>query len=245
MSNIEDNPNFYMDIEVEDMTGKAYSNFVDSINNSGTKINYLLNLSKFLEKIPDEFFIKYLGEKPRSHNVEGVTESFVNLAKKDISLAKAAIKSYAKHLKELQEKGEINPNTVLNKIKPIKALLVANEIDISMKLINKMLPRKTQSQDRAYTKEEIRDMLEQCSSVTDKVIILMASSGGFRVGAWDYFCWKDITFFTDKSETYKGAAVCVYRGDLEQYWTFITPEACRMLELQKRMEKEISQLSKT
>ena len=31
----------------------------------------------------------------------------------------------------------------------------------------------------------------------------MTSSEGFRVESWDYFCWKDLTFFTDKSENYK------------------------------------------
>ncbi len=101
-----------------------------------------------------------------------------------------------------------------------------------------MLPRETKTQDRAYTREEIGDMIQQCSSVTDKVIILMASSGGFRVEAWDYFTWKDVTFFTDKSENYKGAALCVYRGDPEQYWTFITPEACNMLSCYKKEWKD-------
>ena len=94
--------------------------------------------------------------------------------------------------------------------------------------------KRSKTEDRAYIREEISQMLEQCSSVTDKVIILMASSGGFRVEAWDYFSWKDLVFFTDKSEDYKGSALCVYRGDPEQYWTFIPSEACRMLQIYKK-----------
>ncbi len=151
-----------------------------------------------------------------------------------MSITKASIKTYVKHLKDRVEKKEIGANSVPNKIKPIRALLVSNDVDISWTLIRKMLPRETKTQDRAYTRDEISDMLEQCSSVTDKTIILLASSEGFRVEAWDYFCWKDVTFFTDKSENYKGVALCVYRGDPEQYWTFVTPEACHMLQLYKK-----------
>ena len=131
------------------------------------------------------------------------------------------------------DSNKISPNTVSNRLKPIKALLSANEVDVSWKLINKMLPRRTKSEDRAYTREEIHKMIECCTDVTDKVIVLMFSSAGFRLESWDYFCWKDVIFFQDKTQQYTGAALRVYRGDPEEYWTFITPEACRTLALYK------------
>ena len=96
-----------------------------------------------------------------------------------------------------------------------------------------MLPRRTKSEDRAYTREEIHKMIECCTDITDKVIILMFSSAGFRLELWDYFCWKDVIFFQDKTQQYTGAALRVYRGDPEEYWTFITPEACKALSLYK------------
>lgn len=49
----------------------------------------------------------------------------------------------------------LSPNTVPNRIKPIKALLVSNEVDVSWGMINKMYPREVKSEDRAYTREEI------------------------------------------------------------------------------------------
>ena len=88
--------------------------------------------------------------------------------------------------------GKLSPNSVSNRIKPIKALLSANEVDISWKMINKMFPREIKSQDRAYTRKEIQDMLKHCTDIIDRLIILMFSSGGFRLEAWDYFCWKDV-----------------------------------------------------
>jgi len=106
-----------------------------------------------------------------------------------------------------------------------------------------MYPRETKSEDRAYTREEIQAMLVHCTDITDRLIILMFSSGGFRLEAWDYFCWKDVIMFPAASATsvasddnmeYRGAALRVYRGDPEEYWTFLTPEACKVLELYRK-----------
>ncbi len=79
-------------------------------------------------------------------------------------------------------------------------------------------------------------MLEVTNDITDRVIILLFSSGGFRLESWDYFTWKDVVFFKD-GDSYKGAALRIYRGDPESYFTFITPEACKALELYRESWK--------
>ncbi len=61
-----------------------------------------------------------------------------------------------------------------------------------------MFPREVRSNDRAYTKVEIQKILEHCTNVIDKLIILMFSSAGFRLESWDYFCWSDVVFFPDE-----------------------------------------------
>lgn len=58
--------------------------------------------------------------------------------------------------------------------------------------------------------------------MTDKITVLLFSSGGFRVGAWDYSCWEDLVPVGEPPE---GAALRMYRGYPEEYWTFVTPEA--------------------
>ena len=106
-----------------------------------------------------------------------------------------------------------------NHIKPIKALLDTNGMAMHWKSIYKMYPRaKPEADDRAYTKEEIRRMLEVSHDITDKIIVLMSSSGGFRLEAWNYFVWKDIEFFQNQNGSYKGAALLVYRGDPEDLY---------------------------
>ena len=220
-----------MKIELADLNEHTYANFLESIRSSETRRMYTRNLKKFLNLIPNSIFEEYLGESPRSREIEDLSTSFINLTKKEIKITKQIIKSYIKETNHEVISGKISPSTVSNRVKPIKALLSANEIDISWKLINKMFPREVKNNDRAYTKEEIQNMLEHCTDIIDKIIILMFSSAGFRLEAWDYFCWKDLVFFEDENKNYKGAALKIYRGDPEEYWTFITPEACNVLKL--------------
>ncbi len=220
-----------MKIGLDNMENNAYSNFIDSIRNPETKRGYVRNLKRFLNLIPDDIFVKYLGMVPKSRELEDLTNAFIGIAKKDINVTKSLIRSYVKQIKQEVESGQISPNTVSNRLKPIKALFAANEIDMSWTIINKMFPRETKSEDRAYTREEISKMIKHCTDITDKVIILMFSSGGFRLESWDFFCWKDVVFFKDKANKYKGAALRVYRGDPEEYWTFVTPETCEALML--------------
>ncbi|MDE1763673.1 MAG: site-specific integrase [Thaumarchaeota archaeon] len=80
-------------------------------------------------------------------------------------------------------------------------------------------------------------MIEVAPDITDKMIIQIFSSGGFRLESWNYFTWKDVVFFKNKSGSYKGAALLIYRGDQEIYWTFITPEACQTLEIYREKWK--------
>ena len=74
--------------------------------------------------------------------------------------------------------------------------------------------------------------------ITDKVILSMFSSGGFRIEAWEYFCWKDIILFKNNIDgIFKGAAVMAYRVDPECYFTFVTPEACKYIDMYREKWK--------
>ena len=187
-------------------------------------------LYRFLKVIPDELY-KVSGQTPKCQDIGTLARCFVNLAKKDPDMAKNIIAEFIKEEKKLVAENKLNPNTIPNHIKPIKSLLDANSIPIHWKSLHKMYPREQQSNDRAYTREEIQKMIEVCSDITDKVIIQLFSSGGFRLGAWEYFTWKNVIFFKNSDGSYKGAALLVYQVDPESYWTFITPETCKTLEL--------------
>ena len=156
-----------------------------------------------------------LGDRPKSRDIEDLSEAFVSLARKDTAAIKSITESYVRQIKKEGEAGRMNPNSVSNKIKPIKALLRANEVDMSWGTVNRMFSRPVRSDDRAYTRKDIQGMLKQCSStqlrfslkfiplkdiqgmlkqcssLTDRLIVLFFSSAGFRVDAWNY-CWGDM-----------------------------------------------------
>ncbi len=209
-----------------------YQLFLDSIRSPATLRRYKNLLYTFLKLIPNQLYIDTLGKTPKNRDAKTLAKFFVELAKKDMDKASDIIAAFIKEDRKRVDSGEISSQTIPNHIKPIKVLLDANRVPIHWKSLHKLLPRReAKSKDRAYTKEEIQKMLEVTNDITDKVIILMFSSGGFRLESWDYFTWKDVVFFKNTDGTYKGAALRIYRGDPESYFTFITPEACKSLEI--------------
>ena len=138
------------------MEGTAYSDMMESVGSDVTKYVYKNSLAAFMAAVPDGVFEKYAGIRPKSRGIEDMCEAFVGLARSNPDAAKAAVRSYVKGLKELVGKGRLSPNTVPNKIKPVKALLAAAEIDLSWRAI-KTPPVK--SRDRAYPRDELRAVL--------------------------------------------------------------------------------------
>ena len=200
----------------------------------------------FLKLIPNQVYQDTLGNIPEDRERERLAKFFVEMARKNPDLASNVIAAYIKEDRKKIESGELSPQTLPNHIKPIKVLLDSNRIAIHWKSLAKLFPRiERGSKDRAYTREEIQKMLEVSNDITDKIIILMFSSGGFRLEAWDYFTWDDLVFFRNEDSSYKGAALRVYRNDPEQYWTFITPETCIALETyREKWKNDIGQYPK-
>lgn len=222
--------------EIED----PYQSFLDSLVNNDNKRKYPNQLFKFLQLIPHELFMENGITIPDCNDRRFLTNCFVALAKKDPNLVKNIIASFIKEENKLVEKGTLSPNTVPNHVKPIHSLLDTAGVAIHWKSLYKLYPREKITEDRAYTREELQKMIAVAPDLIDKVIVTMFSSGGFRLEAWNYFTWKDVTFFKNDDGSFKGAALFVYRGDPESYWTFITPEACEYLSLYKERWKSLT-----
>ena len=121
VTQIVPSPNTDM-IELENVGENVYDNFLDSMRSSETKRMYVRNLRRFLNLIPNNIFEEYLGNSPKSREIEDLSTSFTKLAKKDINATKQIVKSYVKEIKKEVEEGKISPNTVKNRIKPIQIL---------------------------------------------------------------------------------------------------------------------------
>jgi len=227
-------------ISYDDINSRTdpYQLFLDNIKSPETARKYKKLLERFLRSIPDEVYQKIPRENMENIDVKIIVKSFVDLAKKNPNLVADIVATYIKEEKKLVESGQLSSGTLENHIKPIKVLLDANRIPIHWKSLHKLYPRKqTSTGDRAYTKQELQKMLEVTRDITDKVIITLFSSAGFRLEAWNYFTWKDIKMFKNQDGTYKGGALLVYGNDEESYWTHITPEACKFIEMYREKWK--------
>jgi len=88
--------------------------------------------------------------------------------------------------------------------------------------INEYVPeRRKFGNDRAPTTEEMRAIMNVCDLRMRCLLLFMGSSGA-RVGAIGYLKWRDVV--PVEHEGAKFARVTVYRGEREQYDTFVTPE---------------------
>jgi len=219
-----------MALTLENIENNPYQNLLDYLNNPHTQITYLRILKRFLEIIPKEIFEKNL--QKTGETVPELATLFVELANKDIGLVKQIIHAYVRELKNKQRDKNTKNSTLKNQLKPIVTLFAANEIDFSWKLLNKGIPKAEKTKDRAYTRDELQTLMLSACDTVDKIIILLFSSAGFRLGAWDYLTWSDVVFFyDDENKKSKGMGIRVYAGDAEEYWTHGTPEAAMMLQL--------------
>src|SRR5690348_15177941 len=112
---------------------------------------------------------------------------------------------------------EISESTISNYYKATKLFCEMNDLTLNWKKISRGLPygRKA-ANDRAPTLEEIQRLVEYPDRRI-KPIIYSMSSGGFRLGAWDYLRWKHVTPITDNKEQVIAAKVLIYPGDHEEY----------------------------
>jgi hypothetical protein len=82
------------------------------------------------------------------------------------------------------ENNELKAATTQTMIAPIRLLCKMNDIIINWKKINKLLPRVDKNaEDEAYTREQIKKMLEYSDLRTQIPILFMASSG-MRLGGF-------------------------------------------------------------
>ena len=220
-----------MEISIESIEQRKdpYQLYWDHFKNTETRRKYSRRLERFLKLIPNKVFENNGVEIPDRKQTSSLAKAFVKLAEIQPKVARNIVAAYIDEDKKLVADGVLNPNTIPNHIKPIKVLLDANSLPLHWKSITRMYPRSKITEDRAYTREELQKMIEISPDITDKLIVQLFSSGGFRLESWDYFEWRDLIFFKNDDGTFQGAALLVYRGDPECYWTFITPEACTTL----------------
>jgi integrase len=195
------------------LIGRSYQLFKCALHSDKTLQvykQYLWHFCNFLELTTEEINSKYTGD-----NI------------KEVIRLQRIVEDYVLFLQAKISSGEITAGTAHTMIPPVKLFCEMNDIILNWRKINKLLPYGSgNAADEAYTREQIKKMLEH-SDLRAKIPILFMASSGMRLGGFVDLRDGDIRPIFDEMTGKKlvAAHVVVYRGTDDEYDTFISPEA--------------------
>jgi integrase len=182
---------------------EAYKNFINSINSDETRKVYRYSFSYFTSFCKITNFDDILTQ--RQQVLEGL------------------IRDYIIHLRHERR---LSPATVSVYLAAITHFCQMNDVSMNWKKLKKFKAKHYNVvEDKPYTREQIKQLVD-VAQLRDKCCILLMASAGLRRGALEYLRIRDITKI-DKYQLYK---INVYRKEQEQYITFCTPECTKYID---------------
>lgn len=171
-------------------------------------------------------------------SLEEQSENFVKLAKKEnggVPWVREWLFAYIAKEKERIINGELRPGTLKSKFQSLKLFCEVNEEELGIeamkwKTISRTLPpAKSYGDDKAYTVQDIRKLINNNREQRIKPLALVLASSGIRFGAWDNLRWKHVkpVYDNDKNGELLAAVLTVYDDEegVDKHYSFITPEA--------------------
>lgn len=132
----------------------------------------------------------------------------------------------------------ISPNSVPTYMMSIKIFLDTNDVELPWKKIKRFYPRKRKLTGQGtWTTEQIRKMLDLAPKYRNKAVIHFLASTGVRAGSVEA-----ITVGNLRDMPHDCKMVTIYEDDIEEYKTFLTPEASSAVETylkERRMNGEV------
>lgn len=119
-----------------------------------------------------------------------------------------------------------SPNSIPMFFYPLQSFFEANDVDLKWKKIKKLFPQKVKlSGDEAYSDEDVKKMLDYAITIRNKALIHFLASSGVRIGAIPDLKLRNLV------EMPLGCrSILVYEDSIEEYTTFLTPEASKILD---------------
>ena len=135
-------------------------------------------------------------------------------------------------------KKKISANSIPSYIHPLKLFLECSDIDLNWRKIKRLFPEPVKpTGDSAYSTKDIKKMLDCTPNLRNRALIHFLASTGCRIGAFPDMKLKHL------SEMPNGCKqVQVYEDSIEEYFTFLTPEASKILDEyieQRKKDNEI------
>lgn len=179
----------------------AYSNFYDSIRSNETKKKYSYLLKKYQE---------YTGQK----------DLLLSLSL-DSKTIETSIISYILHLRK---KG-YSYSSMNGMLAAVTHFYVMNDVNINRhKIARFMGEHKKTVKDRAYTRDEIKRIVDACD-LKYKIVVTLMVSTGCRIGAIANLKLSDLKYW----ENEKLYQITFYRNSMEEYFSFCSPECAKYI----------------
>lgn len=179
-------------------TDKAYQNFLRGFETKVTQRVYEHTFNKFVEWAKFESY-----------------DSIITTDRKDVQ---QAILDYIAFLKKEGKRH----GTIKAIVSAIRMFFIQNDYALNHDLIKRSVGKETKQLNgrRAYSIEQVRDMIEAVRVTRTKALIITLASSGMRKGAIPTLRVRNL-----KRQEDGGALVVVYEGEKEEYVAGLTPEA--------------------
>jgi len=126
----------------------------------------------------------------------------------------------------MRQDRKLSSATVSVRIAAISHFYEMNDVIINWRELKKFKGRhRNITEDRPYTRDEIKKLVD-VAPLRDKAIILLMASSGVRRGAIPFLRVRDIT----RIDEYKQYKINVYKKEQESYITYCTPECTKFIE---------------
>ncbi|MBI3860083.1 MAG: site-specific integrase [Thaumarchaeota archaeon] len=145
---------------------------------------------------------------------------FANRVFKNPEFAEESLRRYSE-----ENKDKVSGSTIRGFRDSVRFFLKMRNLDkdVNWSRLNYLIPHSRKiGKDRAPSIEEVRKIVANADTRLKSVILIMASSG-IRVGAFDSLNWGDMKPIMEEGAPV-GARLTVYRGERDEYQTFISPE---------------------
>ena len=123
-----------------------------------------------------------------------------------------------------------NPNSMGFYYHPIQTFLEMNDVLLNFKKLRRLFPARIKSTvERGWTTEEIQKMLDVCSNLKQRAIIHFENASGGRIGIFNGLQIRHLIEIDDPGIG-KCYGITGYAEEVEEYTTFLTPEAAKSLD---------------
>ena len=145
-----------------------------------------------------------------------------SLVSMDAKMLQTMIEDY---VMEKKSKGH-SRSTIKTPLSALELFCDTNDLVLNWKKMRRLLPpQKKKSGSKAYTTEQVRKILEFTPDVRNKAIIHFVAASGVRIGALPELQIKSVDEMPNGCKS-----IIVYPGETDEYVTFLTPEASKILD---------------